>query len=193
MTCFAEINMGDAALSSNDRAVAAELLKGVEAVALSSRTHSWMKWRYTTHVLLSRGRLELTLGNVSAARDYAEQCLKHAKPTDQQKYIAGAWTLLGDCARADLDWEKAEKWYRQANAAVCSIGHKPQIWQSHGTLAALYRETDRPDLARQHYGAAVAAIERLRQSTLDPRLRTGMDGSARMNEIIERARSINPA
>ncbi|MEE8213493.1 MAG: AAA family ATPase, partial [Alphaproteobacteria bacterium] len=127
MTCFAEINMADAALGRGDQALAGEILDGVHRVALSPETHTWMKWRYTTHVFLSLGRLELSRGNPSGARDYAAQCLKHAEPTRSRKYIAGAWTLLGDCAVAALDWEEAEKFYIKANAMVWAIDHAPQI------------------------------------------------------------------
>ena len=182
--------MGDAALGRSDQALAGQLLKGVERVALSSDTHTWMKWRYTTHVLLSRGRLELALGNTACARDYAAQCLKHAEPTKSHKYIAGAWALLGDCALADLDWEAAEKWYTKANAIVHSIGHKPQIWHTHATLGKLYQESDRIGQGRQQYAVAVECIGRLRQSTKDVRLRAGLDSSPHMAEVLERAESI---
>ena len=192
MTCFAETNMGDAALGRSDQALAGELLNGVERVALSSNTHTWMKWRYTTHVLLSRGKLELALGRPASAREYAAQCLKHAEPTRSKKYIAGAWTLLGDCARADLDWEAAEKWYTKANAIVRSIGHKPQIWQTHAALGRLYQETDRIEQGRKQYAVAVKCIEQLRQSTKDVRLCAGLDNSPRMAEVLERSKSIEP-
>ena len=143
-------------------------------------------------MLLSRGKLELALGRPASAREYAARCLKHAEPTRSKKYIAGAWTLLGDCARADLDWEAAEKWYTKANAIVRSIGHKPQIWQTHAALGRLYQETDRIEQGRQQYAVAVKCIEQLRQSTKDVRLCAGLDNSPRMAEVLERSKSIEP-
>ena len=131
--------------------------------------------------------MELSRGNPSAARDYAARCLKHAEPTKSRKYIAGAWTLLGDCAVAALDWEAAEKWYAKANAMVRAIGHALQIWQTHAALGQLYRDTDRLDQSRLQYSSAARQIERLRQATKDERLLAGLKGAARMNDVRERA------
>ena len=111
-----------------------------------------------------------------------------AEPTRSRKYIAGAWTLLGDCAVAKLDWEAGEKWYLKANALVRSIGHAPQTWQTHAALGQLYGDTGRAGQSRQHYQAAREGMERLRKTTKTKALRAGLEHAPRVRQVLERAK-----
>ncbi len=187
MTSFAEVNIGDAFLAQGDLKLAHEVLDRVHRTAKNPATHEWMKWRYSTHLFASLGRLWLSRGNPHQAREFADQCLKIAVPTGSRKYMISAWMLLGDAALAAGDPEDAEKWLRQALELARAICHPPQLWQTHSALRHLYAETKRDHLARQQDIAARSVVEEIKRSTTAPDLQNGLEGSPRLRQIYERA------
>jgi tetratricopeptide (TPR) repeat protein len=187
MTSFAEVNIGDAFLAKGDLKQAHEILDRVHRTVKNPATHEWMKWRYSTHLFASLGRLWLSRGDPRQAQEFADQCLKIAVPTGSRKYIISAWMLLGDAALARGDQKDAEKWLRQALKLARAIRHPPQLWRSHLALSRLYAETKRDHLARRQNMAALAAVEEIKRSTTAPDLRNGFEGSPRLRQVYERA------
>ncbi len=187
MTSFAEVNIGDAFLVQGDLEQAQEILDGVHRTIRNPATHEWMKWRYSTHLFASMGRLSLARGEPRQAQEFAGQCLKIAVPTGSRKYMISAWLLLGDAALALGDQEDAEKWLRRALKMARAIGHPPTLWRTHLALSQLYAETRRDHLARRQGTAALSVIDQIKRSTTDPDLHHGLAGSPRLRQVYERA------
>ncbi len=187
MTCFAEVNIGDVFLAKGDLQLAQEILDRVHRTARDRPTDEWMKWRYSTHLYASLGRLWLSRGNPRRAQEFADQCLKIAVPTGSRKYIISAWLLLGEAALARGDQEDAEKWLRQALKLARAIRHPPQLWRTHSALSRLYAATRRDRLARRQNMAARSVVEEIKRSTTEPELQNGLEGSPRLRQIYELA------
>ena len=187
MTSFAEVNIGDAFLAKGDLQQAHEILDSVHRTVKNPATHEWMKWRYSTHLFASLGRLWLSRGDPRQAQEFADQCLKIAVPTGSRKYMISAWLLLGDAALALGDQEDAEKWLRRALKLARAIRHPPQLWQTHLALSQLYAETKRDHLARRQRMAALSVVEEIKRSTTAPDLQNGLEGSPRLRQVYELA------
>jgi class 3 adenylate cyclase/tetratricopeptide (TPR) repeat protein len=185
MTSFAEVNIGDAFLAKGDLKLAQEILDRVHRTARDPATHEWMKWRYSTHLFASLGRLCLSRGDPRQAQEFADQCLKIAIPTRSRKYMISAWLLLGDAALARGDEENAEKWLRQALKLARAIRHPPQLWRTHLALSQFYAVTKRDHLARRQRMAARSVVEEIKRSTREPDLRNGLEDSPRLRQIYE--------
>ncbi len=187
MTSFAEVNIGDAVLATGDLKQAQEILDSVHRTVQNPATTEWMKWRYSTHLFASLGRLCLSRGDPRRAREFADQCLKIAVPTGSRKYIISAWMLLGAAAFAQGDQADAEKWLRQALKLARAIRHPPQLWRTHLALSQLYAETKRDRLARRQRMAALAVVEKIKRSTTAPDLQNGLESSPRLRQVYELA------
>jgi tetratricopeptide (TPR) repeat protein len=187
MTSFAEVNIGDAVLATGDLKQAQEILDGVHRTVQNPATTEWMKWRYSTHLFASLGRLSLSRGEPRQAREFADQCLKIAVPTGSRKYMISAWRLLGDAALALGDPEDAEQWLRRALKLARAIRHPPQLWQTHLALSQLYAQTKRDHLARRQRMAALAVVEDIKRSTTAPDLHDGLEASPRLRQVYELA------
>jgi tetratricopeptide (TPR) repeat protein len=187
MTSFAEVNIGDVFLAKGDLKLAHEILDRVHRTAKNPATTEWMKWRYSTHLFASLGRLCLARGDPRQAQEFADQCLKIAIPTGSRKYIISAWILLGEAALARGDPEDAEKWLRQALKLARAIRHPPQLWRTHLALSQLYAGTRRDHLARRQEMAAFSVVEEIKRSTTAPDLQNGLRGSPRLRQIYELA------
>lgn len=185
MTCFAEVNMGDALLASGDLRSAQDLFEGVYRVAKNPATQEWMKWRYSTHLLASLGRFWLDRGDPSKAEEFAELCLKIAVPKGSRKYIIGAWLVLGEASIARRKWEEAERWLGKARDLARSIGHQPQLWRSHFALGQLYAEIRRANASRLEYRAALSVVEQIKRNTKDPGLCKSLEASPQFRQVLE--------
>ncbi len=184
--CFSEINMSDACFFQGDLALAGEILAGVHAIVRQPGGHEWMRWRYSIHLYVSLGWQALARGRPAEARDHADQALKIAVPKGSKKYIAGAWSILGEAAVANLDWEAAESWFTKAHALAVEIGHKPQVWRTLEMLARVHAETGRGPSSARHLRAARAVAEGLRDGIQDAELRRGMETSPLIRSLVER-------
>ncbi len=187
MTCFAEVNMADVFLAKGDVTLADEMLDGVHRTVRNPATHEWMRWRYSTHLFASLGRLWLSRGNPQKAQEFAEQCLEIAVPTGSRKYIISGWLLRGEIALAQRRWEDAEKWLSAAAKTAGVVRHPPHLWRTHLALGRLYAETGRDDPSQQEYRTALSVVDRIKRNTKDSSLREGLDGSPRLRQVYELA------
>ncbi len=185
MTCFAEINMGDVFLANGDLTLADESLEGVYRTVKNPATHEWMRWRYSTHLFASLGRLWLSRGDPRKAAEFAEQCLAIAVPTKSRKYIIGGWLLRGEIAFAGRDWAAAEQWFSKASDLAKAIRHPPNLWRTQAALGRVYAETGRLDLRRQANAAAGSVVQEIQRNTKDASLGDGLRGSPRLKQIRE--------
>jgi hypothetical protein len=53
----AEINSADALLAKGDLSLASEILHGVHRLVKDPATSEWMRWRYSTHLFASLGKM----------------------------------------------------------------------------------------------------------------------------------------
>jgi tetratricopeptide (TPR) repeat protein len=85
MIANAEHYVGDIFLVKGDLALGQEYFDGVYRQVKNPATSDWMKWRYSTHLYASLGELWLAKGDPAKAREFADQCLEIATPTNSRK------------------------------------------------------------------------------------------------------------
>jgi tetratricopeptide (TPR) repeat protein len=107
----------------------------------------WIVW--WGEACLSRGSLE-------EARDHAARALELARVQKEPAYEAYALHLLGMIGtRHDQpDLENTEGRYREAMAMAQRLGLRPLVARCHFGLSKLYRRTDKPEQAREHFTTA---------------------------------------
>ena len=118
----AELNLGDIALLKGDLALAREYLEGVHSLVKDPATSEWMRWRYSMHLFASLSAHGLARGDLSRARECADQCLELATRTDSRKYLVTGWRLQGEIALARGRWQDADRALREALAVARVIG-----------------------------------------------------------------------
>jgi class 3 adenylate cyclase/tetratricopeptide (TPR) repeat protein len=187
MTAFCETNLGDAFLMKGDLTLAHEFYERVHRVVKDPATHDWMKWRYSTHLFASLGEYWLRRGQPAKAQKYVDQSLAIAVPTKSRKYLAKAWLLRGEIAKANRDWDEAQTWFRQALDTARTIGNPPSKWRAHMAMGRLHYEAERFDLAREEFRAARTVVDGIKSNVHDSELLSGLDGSEEIRLIYERA------
>jgi tetratricopeptide (TPR) repeat protein len=188
MMAYSRINEGDAHLARGDLAAARDALDEIDRLVVNPKTHVWMRWRYSTHLLASQGEMSLTRGDPSGARAFADRCLEVAAQTNSRKFLAWGWRLRGESALARRRMDEAEAALREAAAIAGAIGYLPQLWRTSLALARLHATAGHEPAARASRLAARAALDRLRGRALDPRFRRGFEHSGRVRELADLGR-----
>src|SRR5262245_5777402 len=125
----AQINMGDILVVQGDLALAGKLLDEVHTMVEDRAVSEWQKWRYSMHLFASLGELWLARGDFGRARGFVDRCLEAATRTASQKYLAWAWRLAGEIARARRHWDDAERGLGEAMTAARAVGNPTQLWK----------------------------------------------------------------
>jgi tetratricopeptide (TPR) repeat protein len=183
MTAFAEINMADVFLRKGDLENAFDVLDGVHRICSDPVGHTWMKWRYSSHMFASMARLWLARGDVRKSSEFAEQCQVTATNTNSQKYIAGIWQLQGEIACARKDWAEAEQLFGNAAKLATAIGNPPLMVSTRTALGDFHAAAKNADKATMEYRAAREVIDQIRSATTSSELRAGLNTAPAFQRI----------
>ncbi|MFQ5962262.1 MAG: hypothetical protein ACE5MG_12780, partial [Candidatus Methylomirabilales bacterium] len=184
-TAYTEICRGNYFMAKGDFAQARELFDEMHGIVRNPKTHPWLKWRYSILLFVSLGEFWLSRGEPAKARQFADQSLEIATPTDSRKYLARGWRLKGEIALTRRQWDEAESALRQALAIAEAIGNPPQLWKTHAALGRFYSERSKPEAARNAYEAARGVIERIAVNLSDPRLRASLESAPLIRQVYE--------
>jgi tetratricopeptide (TPR) repeat protein len=181
----AEINLGDVFQAKGDLSLARELLDGVHRLVKNPATSDWNKWRYSMHLFASLGELWLAKGDPTRAREFAEQCLALATPTNSRKYLVKAYRLKGEIALARHQWDEAEDVLRQALTMAETIGNPTELWRTYLAIGRLYAVIKKPERARQAFQSTRAVIDRVKAGLQNPELRASLENSALIRRVYD--------
>jgi len=181
----AEINLGDIFLTKTDIVMAHEFLDGVNKLVMNPATTDWMKWRYSTRLFASLGKLWLARGDPSKAQGFADQCLEIATRTNSQKYLVKGWRLKGEIALLNKQSDEAEDALRQALTIAKAIGNPTQLWKTYLIMGRLHTKAKRQEMVEQAYGAAREIINKIIASLQDPELRTSLKSCPMIRQIFD--------
>jgi tetratricopeptide (TPR) repeat protein len=187
ITAYSEINRGDIFMAKGDLILASEALGAAQGIVTNPKTHDWMKWRYSTHLLVSSGELWLARGDLEKAKGFADQCLENATRTNSRKYLVRGWRLRGEIDRGRRQWDAAETALRQAVSIGEAVGNPPQLWKAQLALGRLYQETQKPEAARRAFRAGRVVVERMKTNLRDPELRESLERSPQVRELYHLA------
>jgi class 3 adenylate cyclase/tetratricopeptide (TPR) repeat protein len=180
-----ELNLGDILIARGDLALAGELLEGVHRLVEDPAVSEWQKWRYSTHLFASLGELWLARGDPAHAREFVDRCLEVATRTRSRKYLAWGWRLAGEIARAQREWDDAERALGEALVASRTVGNPTQLWKTHLALGRLRAATGQHDVAREAYRAARGVVERTTAGLRDESLRATVERSPLFRELYD--------
>jgi len=97
----------------------------------------------------------LVLGRIADARGQAEQPAALARAHQERGWEAWGLKLLGDSyAHEDARADQAGEAYRQAIELATALGMRPLVAHCNFSMAKLYRQTNKRELAREHSTAA---------------------------------------
>jgi DNA-binding SARP family transcriptional activator len=131
----------------------------------------FMRWRYSTRLVIMQGRLALIAGDLTAAWDATEQSLELARNTKSRKNIARACLLRSQVLLAQGMIDGARAAVRHALAVAQQLQAVGMIWNCHLALAELEQAAHQDQEAQIHYCAARVIIERIASRLTDPALR----------------------
>ena len=187
MATFATVNWGDGLLRSGDLAGARDVYDEAFSVVRNPKTHVWMKWRYTTHLLASLAEFWLARGDPVRASQFAGECMEIALRNESRKYVAICRRALGSIALAGKQFDEAESYLRASVQLATEISNPGQQWRSLAALGDLHAAAGRGEAAREAYGAARDVVDGLVADLREPELRAGLERSARVAQIVELA------
>jgi len=157
-----------ALLDLGDLSAAREMLASVHGLATNPRTHEWMRWRYTTHVLGSLAQYWVDAGDPRQARDRAGQCLTIASGKAPWKYVPMAKRLLGVIAMHARDSNGSLAALEEARAIARRIGRPNGIWRAEADIAVLMEARSDAQAAAHHRDRARSILESVRGAISDP-------------------------
>ena len=138
-----------------------------------------MLWRYSQHLLHSKGELLLERGDIDGALACANECLDVAEGTNSKKNVVKARRLRGQVRLAGGDPGGAEDEVLVALEVADRIGNPGQLWKTHAALGAIRGPSS--------YRDAMVVIERVASSLSDRRLRETFLSSAEVIAIRDGA------
>lgn len=183
----AELNLGDAFLVKNDRALAREMFDGVHKIVGNPETSDWMKWRYSQHLFASYGEACLALDDLSKADEWANQCLDLAVRTDSKKYIVRGWRLKASIEAHRLHWDDAEEALRCAMGPAEQIGNPTQLWRTQLAMSQLFTDTKQAEKARAARQAVNETLDGIGARLKTPSLQKAFQESRVIKSAYERS------
>ncbi len=141
-----------------------------DGLALSAH-EPFMRWRYSTRLVIMQGRLALTDGDLTAAWNATERSLDLARNTKTPKKIARSCLLRSNVLLAKGDLDGARAAVRHALALAQKLRAVGVTWRCHLALAELEQADRQDDVAQIHYHAALEIIELIASRLTDPALR----------------------
>jgi class 3 adenylate cyclase/tetratricopeptide (TPR) repeat protein len=189
----AEINLGDDYLLLGDFEQAQHYLEKVyrDTQQRGQWGEEWMKWRYSQRLYHSLGELSLTKGDAAQALEFAEECLRLAKPTMSRKNLVKGWRLKGQALLAQGRGEQAEAALARALTMAREIGNPPQLWKTYQALGALYGSQADLERARVAYQSAMDVMDGVAEQLQDQELQRTFVAARPVQEIRERLAQVS--
>jgi predicted ATPase/DNA-binding SARP family transcriptional activator len=154
-----------------------------EGLALSVN-EPFMRWRYSTRLVIMQGRLALVDGDLAAAWEATEKSLDLARNTKSRKNIARSCLLRGKVLQARGEVDSARAAVRHALSVAQKLQTLGLTWTCHLALAELER-ADRQDQAAQlHYDSALTIVEQIADRLTDLALRERFLDSAPVQKLL---------
>jgi DNA-binding SARP family transcriptional activator len=147
----------------------------------------FMRWRYSTRLVIMQGRLALNDGDLAAAWDATEKSLDLARNTKSRKNIARSCLLRSKVLLAQGDVQGARAAVRHALGVAQKLRAVSMIWMCHLALAELEEADHEYDEAQIHYGAALEIVERIAGRLTDPALRERFLDAAPVRKLMEQS------
>jgi len=185
MFTFCTVNLGDAFLAKGDLPLAGERFEEARRIAEDTKTHEWMKWRYTLHLHARLSAYWLARGDHRRAIEHAERSLAGSRPTRSLKYVARALRLLGEVARRERRWDDAQRALHESVELARAIAHPKETWRTELALARLHAAAGRREAADDSLTAARRTFEALRAGVRDPRLLAGLTDGPQVRGLFD--------
>lgn len=163
--------------------VRAYLAEGLEP----SEREPFMRWRYTTRMIVVKGRLALAEGRLNDALAAADDALALARDTQARKNIARSCRLRGETLLAAGDVDKARAALRHSLSIGLSLRCPSLIWPCHVALAHVEEMAGNAEIAKTYYVNAAEILNQLAQRLTDPALRQSFLTARYVPEIFLRA------
>jgi class 3 adenylate cyclase/tetratricopeptide (TPR) repeat protein len=191
----AEINLGDDYLLLGDLEQAQRYLEKVyrDTQQRGKWGEEYMKWRYAQHLYHSLGELWLAKGDAAQALEFADECLKLAKPTMSRKNLVKGWRLKGQALLAQGQGEQAAAALSQALTVAQEIGNPPQLWKTYRALGELYERQADLERAKAAYRSALEVIEGVAARLQNQELRRTFLDTRPVQELRARLTEMQPA
>lgn len=181
----AQLNLADIYLAQGELTQTKNILDGVYQLTHDPATSEFAKWRYAMHLFASLGELWLARGDVTKAREFADQCLDIASRTNSRKYVVRCQRLRGEIALSHRQRDEAREWLREALSLAQEVNNPTQLWKTHLAMGHLHAAARRPDMARQAYEVARKVIDRMKANLQHPELHAGLDTSPLIQHVYD--------
>ena len=145
----------------------------------------FMRWRYSTRLVIMQGRLALIDGDLTAAWNATEKSLDLARNTKSRKNIARSCLLRSKVLLAKGEIDGARAAVRHALSVAQKLQAVGMIWMCHLALAELEQADRQYDEAQIHCCAALEIIERIASRLTDPALRERFLDAAPVRKLLQ--------
>jgi len=129
----------------------------------------------------------LQRNEVDHAKTIIEDNLKRARQKQVKKRVGGFLRLLGEVQMRQGETDSAIAHLNEAIITLKELGNPRQLWQAHASLASGYDKMDRPNEAKDQWGAAGAVIQGLANGLSDKELRQGFLQAEPIRAILSKA------
>jgi DNA-binding SARP family transcriptional activator len=159
-----------------------------EGLALSLN-EPFMRWRYSTRLVIMQGRLALIDGDLAAAWEATEKSLDLARNTKSRKNIARSCLLRSKVQLAKGDTGGARAAVRHALSISQKLQTLGLTWTCHLALAELEQADHDEDEAYLHYAAALEIVEQIAGRLTDPTLHERFLAAGPMRKLLLQKRA----
>jgi class 3 adenylate cyclase/tetratricopeptide (TPR) repeat protein len=154
----AAVNLSGNLVALGEIEAAADAL-GPVLEELETSDDPWMRWRYSLHVLHTRGRIELARGAPERALALAEEEMTVARERFALKLVARAGELRGRVLLTLDARDEAEETLRETLALGERIEYAPVAWRARALLGALARRRGDAVGAKEWFVDAGRAVD----------------------------------
>jgi len=125
----------------------------------SSNTKAWTKWLISCRLAAARADMELSMGRVEEAVDWARKTIELCVPVRRLKYEIAGRTVLGRALLESGNKADALAELKLAVAQADRLGAPPLRWQAQAALARSYYATGDDNSAERAFAAASTVIQ----------------------------------
>ena len=186
----AELNLAEIFRAKGDPERAQDQFDSVYRYWKNPSSSLWMRFRYSIRMFAGMGGLALARGDLASAKLHATECLALAERTNSRKNLVKGWRLAGDIARAERDWDTAERHLRKSQDLAVSLGNPVQQWKTEIALGHLLQDTGRAPESQHAFQRAFGVMQQVRQTLREERLRVAFEKNSDLRLVQDRLASI---
>ena len=187
MQAMAEVNLMENNFEIGNIDKAWEHITQFEEVGIHS-AYDLQRIRWSTRMIELKGTMLLDRGDIDAAEELANQCVKAATKRGIKKYIGKAERLLGKIYTDRGQYDHAEAKFIGALARLSEVGNPKQIWMTHKALASLYKKKNRSDLEREQWQKASQIVTKTADGLQEKKLKEMFINAPPIRQIIKCAK-----